>query len=875
MRRIAAGPLFISALALVVLLYGSLSAGAHEAEGHIEGYNVKEHDYETPAGEVDPADRQSVYDFLLHLRVHMEDSRDIGTLVALKEKAETEGYWRNDANHMYLIRLDLQDKVVHHTSQRVLEGGNLSAKSSTVRELVKLAEEKPGGGCVQYEVDGTDRWACAAEFKALDGSDTFWVWVVGYHHSFEEVSFADSTCPFYVPETNAIDVENAKDPETLKKFVDEFASFWAKQEAKGIAAALAQKNCHRVLPWKYGSIYLYRRVHPENRALFNANSPEFENQLLYVTDENGCNSADEINRVLRGEKRQCKSLGYLSEDDKKGNFIEYLWDDPLNPDDDVDINTECPDGPRTCAPGTSPKVGYFVAVEEDSGEEIIGSGYYPETREDRGDGDGCAVAGAGHKAQGSLLNLFLIVSVLLSAATAGNRFRRSRTAGRKGGAGRRVSASLFAVALLFLLSWGDSAAAHEGDGHTTVAGDVEKTDKEDMKNFLLHAKAHWEAVGTPSENLEFERSLNTEGSDWNSGTVYLMAITEKGSILVCGDYPDVSNGTLIHYGTNEAGEREGFFHEEVAELIAGAKGSEEGGCVTYGHEEDGHGMRAACAVKFKHPVWNADGESSLILLAGYHHDHVEDDDIDISFNSIECPYFGEIRNESPFFFQGVTANEVADNETLKAFVDQFAAHFEQQANLPGRSYAELAVTRSCWRILPWKYEPNGTYIFMMTEDKLVFFNGLDPALENDTFNPTDENGCVIGDEVVNVALEGPGARQCKDLGLLPDDSAGFIEYLWDDPLNPDDDVDVFTECPNGPRTCSPGTTPKVSYLKPVTFLGQTFIIGSGYHPRGATGDGGGCAIAGSGSGLMGAAFGLLLVASVLFSAVLWRKSQTG
>ena len=146
MRRIAAGPLFISALALVVLLYGSLSAGAHEAEGHIEGYNVKEHDYETPAGEVDPADRQSVYDFLLHLRVHMEDSRDIRTLVALKEKAETEGYWRNDANHMYLIRLDLQDKVVHHTSQRVLEGGNLSAKSSTVRELVKLAEEKPGGG---------------------------------------------------------------------------------------------------------------------------------------------------------------------------------------------------------------------------------------------------------------------------------------------------------------------------------------------------------------------------------------------------------------------------------------------------------------------------------------------------------------------------------------------------------------------------------------------------------------------------------------------------------------------------------------------------------------------------------------------------------
>lgn len=866
--------LFIFALALLVLLSGALPAGAHEAEGYVEGYNVEEHpSYTTTAADVDVTNRESVYNFLLHVRAHFKDAPSLNILTALKELSSTEGGdWKNDTT--YLMRVNDIAKVIYHAYHPVTQDGNLSS-SSVVQGLVKLANEKPEGDCVSYDLDGTNRWACAAKFRAVGyNPGTNLIWIVGFHHDFEDVSFARNTCPYYVPETSAIDV---KDTETLKKFVDEFAEHYKRQrEIVGERITIVQRHCWRTLPWKYGSIYLFMRAHPSNRAIFNANSPTIEGRTLYVEDENGCNSAEEIDRVLAGEERKCKSLGYLSEDDKKEAFFEYLWDDPAIEGDEIDIDTECPDGPRTCAPGRSHKVGYVTTIESPYGEaetRIIGSGFYPETQGDRGDGDGCAIAGAGHKAQGTLASLLLIVSVLFSAVWAGNRYRRRRTVSRKEEAGRRIIISLFvgALALLVLFSWSDSALAHEGNSYTTVAGDVDEADEGDMKNFLLHAKAHWEAIETPSENIEFERSLAMEGSDWNSGTVYLMAITEEGSILVHGDDPGAQNGTLIHYRANDLGERESFLHEEVEELIAAAKGAEEGGCVAYGHEEDDHGMRVACAVRFKHPVWNADGESSLILVAGYHHDHEEDEDTEISFAGIECPYFAEVRNESPFFFQGVSANEVVDNESLKAFVEQFATHFKEQVNLAGRSYAELAVIRNCWRILPWKYEPSGTYIFILTEDKLAFFNGLDPALENSTLNPVDENGCVIGDEVVNVATEGPDARRCKDLGLLPEDSAGFIEYLWDDPLNSEDDVDVFTECPNGPRTCSPGTTPKVSYLTPVNFLGQTVIIGSGYHPRGGEGDDDGCGIAGSGSGVKGTMFSLLLVMSVLFSAVLWRN----
>lgn len=862
--------LFIFTLALLVFLLGPLPASAHEAEGYVEGYNVEEHDHTITAGDVDPTDRESVYNFLLHVRAHFKDAPSLNILTALKELSSTEGGdWKNDTT--YLMRVNDVAKVIYHAYHPVTQDGNLSS-SSVVQELVKLANEKPEGDCVSYDLDGTNRWACAAKFRAVGyNPGTNLIWIVGFHHDFEEVSFARNTCPYYVPETSAIDV---KDTETLKKFVDEFAEHYKRQrEIVGERITIVQRHCWRALPWKYGPIYLFMIAHPSNRVIFNANSPTIEGKNIYAEDENGCVVTEEIDRVVAGEKKQCKSLGYLSENDKKEAFFEYLWDNPDVEGDEIDIYTECPNGPLTCTPGRSHKVSYVTTIEslQKEGEtRIIGSGFYPETQEERGDDGGCAIAGVDSKGRSAAIDLFLIVSVLFSAVWAGNRWKplQERTVSRKEGIGRRVIISLFvgALALPVLFSWSDSALAHEGNSYTTVAGDVDEADEGDMKNFVLHAKAHWEAVKTPSENIDFERSMNTKGSDWNSGTIYLMAITEEGSILVHGDDPGAQNGTLIHYRTNDLGERESFLHEEVQDLIDAANGGEEGGCVRYGHEEDDHDMRVACAVKFKHPVWNADGESSLILVAGYHHDHEEDEDTDISFAGIECPYFAEIRNESPFFFQGVSANEVVDSESLKMFVEQFATHFDEQVNLAGRDYADLAVVRNCWRILPWKYQ--GVYVFIMTEEKLVFFNGNTPALENGTINLVDDNECNVGDEIVNV-IKGEG-RQCKDLGLLPEnpdsERAGFVEYLWDDPA---DDMLADTKAVEEGR--APGSVPKLSYVQQIEFLGQNFIIGSGYHPK-SGGDGGdGCAVAGSDSVVKGSVFSLLLMVLVLFSAVLWRN----
>lgn len=232
--------LFIFALALFVFFSGTVPLGAHEAEGHVEGYTVEEHLYTTTAGDVDPADRESVYNFLLHVRAHFKDPPSLNILTALKELSSTEGGdWRNDTTYLMRVndRIRPNDgaKVIYHAYYPVTQDGSLDG-SSVVRNLVRVANEKEEGDCVQYDLDGTQRWACAARFRSVGYNPaTNAVWIVGFHHDFEEVSFAKNTCPYFIPGTSAIDV---KDTKTLKKFVDEFAEHYRMQRERSWAREL-------------------------------------------------------------------------------------------------------------------------------------------------------------------------------------------------------------------------------------------------------------------------------------------------------------------------------------------------------------------------------------------------------------------------------------------------------------------------------------------------------------------------------------------------------------------------------------------------------------------------------------------------------------
>ncbi len=836
---------FLLTLALLVFFSHASPATAHESDNHAtDGLTVDQ---------VDITSEDSVKAFLLHARDHIVEITNFPEFSAFKDRLAIDGGdWRKDT--IYLLRMNPEGVLIQHPYYPTANNGTLNnfKDADGVAVMQKLrdgADSNLGeASCVQYnptEADQTPKWSCSVRFNTQFGGRFPMVMVAGLHHDLKDVSFATLKCPYYVPETSAVDVV---DENTLKDFVNEFVEVYLRlrDDQIGVREIVNILNCFRTSPWRSDSVYLFMMFEENRNVLFNGNNPGLENKFLNVVDENGCNVGDDIVGVINGQARQCKDLGLLPENPE--GFVEYLWDDPTRTDDDVDISKDCPNGPSTCSPGTSPKLSYVVRIESaGTGDSlIVGSGIYPES--DDG-GGGCAIAANGESTRSVMFNLLLIASLMLPAVL----FRKNRSKGKT--VMKNLGKKTFficAPALLVFLSGASPSIAHETGEHdySVTASDVTVANKEKMMEFVLHAKAHWEDASNPNENISFEKGLTVDGGDWKNNTIYLMAIDGEGVIFTHSHYPDAQNGAFISYVPSPQGPKKEL-NPDVEKLVDAATG-EAGGCVSYtlNNEE-----RWSCAVKFSHPVWN-----ELILIGGFHHNDLAD----VVFDDLICPYYvSEVINEPPYFLQGISADKVVDNDTLRKFVKEFTKHFREQVEIAGEDLAGLARVRNCWRTLPWKYD--SIYLFIMTEeDKLVFFNGNTPALENGSLNVTDDNGCDIGNEVVRV-INGQ-ARQCRDLGLLPENTEGFIEYLWDDPT---DDV-----APTAEQGRAPGNVPKVSYIERVEFLGENFIIGSGYHPK-DSGSNDGCALAAASDTAKGAVFNLLFIVLILFSAALWKNRPDG
>jgi signal transduction histidine kinase len=146
----------------------------------------------------------------------------------------------------------------------------------------------------------------------------------------------------------------------------------------------------------------------------------------------------------------------------------------------------------------------------------------------------------------------------------------------------------------------------------------------------------------------------------------------------------------------------------------------------------------------------------------------------------------------------VTAGDVVDRETLKAFV------------LAAKEYANKATTLPQYRALLGEFRAEGTwkqgsiYLFVIAIDGIVVFHAANPDLEGQNLiDLEDSNGVNITQGLIAAAAEG----------------GGYVEYLWDNPAVAGDE-----------ETGSP----KVSYAIPYSALGQDFLLGSGFYPEPAS-----------------------------------------
>ncbi len=385
-------------------------------------------------------------------------------------------------------------------------------------------------------------------------------------------------------------------------------------------------------------------------------------------------------------------------------------------------------------------------------------------------------------------------------------------------------AATLAVITFFFTVTASADGNHAGPQTTAEDAAADKDDENTIKNFVLHAKQHFEDI--PSEDLaarsEFFRQVRNPGI-WNHDSVYLIMLARDGRVINHGLYTETLFGdSLGDLGT-------------VRNLRTKLESAQDGEavCEPYTYKDI---SRRACAVEYQ-----ASPTEKNILIGGFDHDEKDEDIV-----GLECPDYEP----------EVTAAEVQERQTresLEDFVEGATIRFgnivELFATGSPEKIAEATKILQCFsRPGPWK--DGSIYLFIMTNGAdgtppRVFLNGLNQELAGSPFvNILDEDGVDVGKEIIDTAGE--------------DGKDGFVEYKWDDPLVDGDEVNE--------SGMSPGTSLKVSYVKGKIFPEQpqqVYILGSGIYPKDDDDDG--CAIAGADSEPGSIVFNMFLI---MFSMVL-------
>ena len=145
--------------------------------------------------------------------------------------------------------------------------------------------------------------------------------------------------------------------------------------------------------------------------------------------------------------------------------------------------------------------------------------------------------------------------------------------------------------------------------------------------------------------------------------------------------------------------------------------------------------------------------------------------------------------------QAVTASDVVDQPTLRAFVERAATLAEQQVSNPDSAYAFF--DRTFRPAGEWRH--GSIYLFVMTREAVNVFHATRREIEGQNrFDRQDKTGF----------------RYIRELLRQAEAGGGFVEYYFDNPAVEGDEEE-------GSR--------KVAYAAPLS-IGDGFVIVSGFYP---------------------------------------------
>lgn len=447
------------------------------------------------AEDVDPTDEAEVEDFLDHIidyydQVVAENKMDSDALtrevVIYGRALRQEGDYKNSENKMYSIGINERGFVTNHAEYPSRFGYELvsDAAGSAVGRTIQALIDGSGVGSTECSMYGNQgRYACATKVESTSGEVTV---IAGLHHEENDPAFEEPDCSDFTLDTTAEAVSEDPSDANLVAYVKSIIEVAQEQMAEATGAQLIEQfgenpdlsalaglidptspntiqfnrgvfariydkvACFGSSDLKSGNIYGFiMSANPQAATvLFNGNNFDLNGATLELVDDQ-----------LSGEQNIARLFSQTLGNPVKGanTYVNYHWDDPTDPDDDVPGFFE-----TGKVPGTSCKRSYIEVanigekaidkVAEIAGVSpslvtgnfppqlyIFGSGTYHEddvcasgddmTDDDMTDDDmmdddtpasvssdgGCAIAGTGNTSQGTLLNLLLTASVLFSA----------------------------------------------------------------------------------------------------------------------------------------------------------------------------------------------------------------------------------------------------------------------------------------------------------------------------------------------------------------------------------------------------------------------------------------------------------------------------
>ena len=317
----------------------------------------------------------------------------------------------------------------------------------------------------------------------------------------------------------------------------------------------------------------------------------------------------------------------------------------------------------------------------------------------------------------------------------------------------------------------------------TTASEV--VDAETLKAFVEGAKTQMATLTYPNAVMPFLASMLVEG-DWKHGNIYLIFLHEDGTVLFHAD--DISaRGKDLYAVRDDRG------NTVVQDLIAAAGMG--GGYVEYywddpAVEGDEDMPKTAYAISI---TGNTTGVP-LVIIGGYYQDLSQVGQTTLDISVVPIP--------------DVTAADVVDRETLKAFVQGTMESYLVALKQVG--FSELHQLQDFFREEGGPWRQGSIYFFFFTTNGYVLFHGADRSLETQTLlDLEDINGIKILQELIKAAKSGDG----------------YVEYHFDDPA-------VMGDEDTG--------SPKVSYAEIAVLdestpgLGReiTIVLGAGFYYQG-------------------------------------------